>query len=202
MTAEFQPLDAETAIWYAYDPSVKVELYSTAIRTDAGVYLVDPIPGGDRQLLEWLGGAAVAGVVLTNANHDRAAGAVSLLVRAPVCRRDAADGAGRAGEMARLRCGPDSPPGLTSICIDGAAPGEVALHCSRGGGTLIVGDALINLGSHRFSFLPAKYCTDHRLMRQSLRQLLAFDFERILFAHGEPIVTRAKEQLVELLTNG
>jgi glyoxylase-like metal-dependent hydrolase (beta-lactamase superfamily II) len=36
-------------------------------------------------------------------------------------------------------------------------------------------------------------------MRESLRQLLDFQFERILFAHGEPLTTNAHARLTEIL---
>ena len=36
-------------------------------------------------------------------------------------------------------------------------------------------------------------------MRRSLRQLLEFRFERLLFAHGTPIISGAHARLAELL---
>lgn len=90
-------------------------------------------------------------------------------------------------------------PAVRLFQIEGAAPGEIALHFPGEGGTLVVGDALINMGSHGFSFLPAKYCQDARQMRRSLPQLLDCQFERILFAHGTPIVAQARRRLAELL---
>ena len=60
------------------------------------------------------------------------------------------------------------------------------------GGTLIVGDALINFEPHGFAFLPPKYCSNPKQMRRSLRKLLDYDFERMLFAHGTPILHGAR----------
>jgi hypothetical protein len=37
--------------------------------------------------------------------------------------------------------------GLRVINVEGAVAGELILHCARNGGTLIVGDALINFGA-------------------------------------------------------
>ena len=84
------------------------------------------------------------------------------------------------------------------MTIDGAAPGEIALFWA-GAGTLIVGDALINFEPAGFALLPAKYCTNQRTMRRSLRKLLDCQAERIFFAHGSPITTRASERLRQLL---
>jgi hypothetical protein len=49
------------------------------------------------------------------------------------------------------------------------------------------------------SCLPAKYCSDQTEMRCSLRKLLVREVERILFAHGTPILSRASQRLEALL---
>jgi len=67
------------------------------------------------------------------------------------------------------------------------------------GGTLIVGDALINFESYGFTFLPAKYCSNQKQMRRSLRKLLDYRAQRMLFAHGTPILSDASERLRGLL---
>ena len=78
-------------------------------------------------------------------------------------------------------------------------PGEIALYHSPNGGTLIVGDALINFEPYGFTFLPGKYCLDEKEMRRSLLKLLDRKAERILFAHGLPIVSNATARLRRLL---
>jgi hypothetical protein len=64
---------------------------------------------------------------------------------------------------------------------------------------MIMGDALINFEPHGFALLPAKYCRDSKLMRQSLPRLLERPFERMLFAHGTPILSGAHTRLEQLL---
>jgi glyoxylase-like metal-dependent hydrolase (beta-lactamase superfamily II) len=88
---------------------------------------------------------------------------------------------------------------LTAIEIDGGPIGEIAIHSSRDEGSMIVGDALINFDPYGFTFLPSKYCSNAKTMRRSLSKLLDYDFERILFAHGTPILTGARDRLEELL---
>lgn len=88
---------------------------------------------------------------------------------------------------------------LEVTAIDGAAGGEIALYHAANGGTLVIGDALINFEPYGFAFLPEKYCQDPRQMRNSLRKLLRFNAERILFAHGMPILSGASERLQQLL---
>lgn len=183
------------AIWHRYDAAVKADLFSTALRTDAGLFLVDPISAGDDILDELTSDAPVSGVVVTNANHLRSASALSERLAAPVF---AASEAEIPHACAVTNIG-QSAADLHVVPIEGAARGEIALHSRRAGGTLVLGDALINFGSHGFTFLPAKYATNPKLMRESLRQLLHLQFERILFAHGTPITSRAHAQLASLL---
>ena len=64
---------------------------------------------------------------------------------------------------------------------------------------MIVGDALINFEPHGFGLLPAKYCLDANLMRRSLGKLLDHAFERMLFAHGTPILSGARVRVEQLL---
>ena len=42
--------------------------------------------------------------------------------------------------------------------LPGAAAGEVAFYRADGRGLVMVGDALIHMGSHGFAVLPDKYC--------------------------------------------
>ena len=189
---EVQRLTAELSIWSEYDSAVKADLYSTTISVGSAIFLIDPIaPGED----DFLIGAAVRGIVITNANHLRASADFSTKFAAPIYAlpeveapgaRELHDGELLAGE-------------LQIIAIEGAAPGEIAIFCAHDQGLLVVGDALINFGSNGFSFLPAKYCSDAKRMRKSLRKLLDFNFERMLFAHGTPIMSKARDRLATLI---
>lgn len=193
---EFIRLSPALAVWHAYDPKVKAELFSTALAFSGEVTIIDPIalPVESREELELLG--RVSAIVITNANHLRDAAAFAHSYSAPI--------------FAPAELKPDLPhrhaldeticPGdLQVIRIDGTAPGEFALYHPDDGGTLIIGDALINFDPHGFTLLPAKYCTNQKKMIRSLRQLLDFQFQRILFAHGNPVTTRAHERLAALL---
>ncbi|HSH39811.1 MAG TPA: hypothetical protein VK993_13630, partial [Chthoniobacterales bacterium] len=142
------------------------------------------------------------GVVVTNENHTRAAGVVAESFAVKVY---AGAGATEAlgPSIASQSIGEEQfGPGLTAIPIEGAPAGEIALHAQADGGSLIIGDALINMGSYGFTFLPAKYCRNQKQMRRALRKLLDYRFERIVFAHGLPIVEQAEPRLRELLETG
>ena len=187
-------------VWWRYAPDVKAELFSTAIVAPGGAFLIDPIPCDD--LLGALGPAPVAGLIITNENHARHAVALAQELGAPLfAHRDAQTALGLESGC-ELADAAEFSPGLTAIALEGAPAGEVAIHSAAEGGTLIVGDALINMGAYGFALLPAKYCSNQKRMRQSLRKLLDYDFTRILFAHGLPVASDAKRRLAELLEAG
>jgi hypothetical protein len=193
---EFVRISPSYALWHTYDPKIKVDLFSTALAAGNGLIIIDPIalPPVHQADLASLG--RVAGIVITNANHPRDAATFAHFYSAPIFAplelrgelphsHDLHDG---------LAVGP-----LRVIRIEGAADAEFALYHPDEGGTLIMGDALINFDPHGFTLLPRKYCTDQKQMVRSLRKLLNLDFSRIFFAHGNPIMLRAREQLESLL---
>ncbi len=183
--------------WQAYEPAVKADLSSSALVLEAKVYFVDPIPLADAALEELTRFARPAGVILTSANHHRAAAHFRERFGVPLLAHPAA-GEGATIDVA-LAEGAEIGEGICVLEIPGAAAGEIALHSAAGEGLLVVGDALINLEPHGFGFLPDKYCADPVLMRRSLRRLLDLKFQMIAFAHGLPIVARAQQRLGALL---
>jgi hypothetical protein len=167
-------------LWRAYDPSIKTELFSTGLITPSGIYLIDPItlPQAVAKAI-----TGVAGIITTNENHDRSANEFADEFQVPIYSA----------------ASPSFPPSLTAITIEGAAPGEIAIHSEVAGGVMVVGDALINFDPYGFTFLPSKYCTNPKLMRRSLAKLLEYPFEKMLFAHGTPIQSGARQRLEALL---
>lgn len=186
-------------IWQMYDSRVKADLFSTALETGAGTYIVDPIPLEADSLLKFGAHRKVAGICVTNVNHARAATDFAKTFSVPVYVHDQlrvnADFLNATG----VPEGEAFAPGLTGIAIDGAPTGEMALYYDANGGTMVLGDALINFEPHGFGLLPAKYCLDARMMRRSLEKLLDYAFDRMLFAHGTPILSGARERVEQLL---
>jgi len=197
--ADFDRIVSNIAIWHGYDPSVKADLYSTCLLVSDAAYLVDPIPLRSEAFDELIGSAHVAGIIVTNFNHQRASAQFAEQFLAPIFARSEtfADQAPR--KFGSVADGDEICDDLHVISIEGAATGEIVLHYGQGGGTLIVGDALINFEPYGFASLPAKYCSNEKEMRRSLRKLLAYKAERILFAHGMPILSGASKQLKALL---
>lgn len=187
-------------VWQAYDSTVKADLFSTALETDAGTWVVDPIPLTSEALRSFRASHPKgAGILVTNANHARVAAdfartfAVPLYVHAELC------GAGNLLQATGVQDGEALSQGLTAVAVAGGPAGEMALHYSANGGTMVVGDALINFEPHGFGLLPAKYCLDSKRMRRSLEKLLDYSFERMLFAHGTPILSGARQRAEQLL---
>ena len=197
--AELLRLTASLSLWQVYDPAVKSDLFATAVTTQAGLFLVDPIPLESSALDDLTRASRIAGILVTNSNHLRAAEtfakrfAVTIFAAAMVASELPTDSARPVSETENLS------PGVSAIAIEGGAPGETAFHFEDDGGAMVVGDALINFEPYGFTFLPAKYCTDQKAMRRSLRRLLDWPFQRLLFAHGTPILSFARERLETLL---
>ena len=187
--------------WQAYDGVVKADLFSSAIDTARGIFLVDPIPLEKEALDDLAGAGRVAGIVVTNGNHLRATTDYSAKFSRPIFAAPAAF-PDTSLVFRHVADGDNIGDELRVIEIEGAGIGEIALYCGAADGTLIVGDALINFDPYGFTFLPAKYCSNEKEMRRSLRKLLAYKAERMLFAHGLPILSGASERLQGLLESG
>jgi glyoxylase-like metal-dependent hydrolase (beta-lactamase superfamily II) len=186
-------------IWQCYEPALKADLFSTAITTRNGRFLVDPIPLTDAALGQLLNADSVDGVIVTNRNHLRASAEFADRFSVPIFAHAETFPPGQGFPGTKVGDGGKICDELAVIGVAGAAAGEIVLHSTTNGGTLITGDALINFEPYGFTFLPRKYCSNEKEMRRSLRKLLTCKAERMLFAHGPPILSRAGERLQQLL---
>jgi glyoxylase-like metal-dependent hydrolase (beta-lactamase superfamily II) len=197
--AEIQLISPALWVWQNYDAAVKADLWSTAIQTAAGLYLIDPIRLVEDDLTGLLASTSIAGVIVTNANHHRFAAEYSNRFSVPLFAHPGSFPDAKPMRVEAVAAGDKISGDLEVIGIAGAVSGEVALYSPTNNGTLIIGDALINFQPYGFTFLPKKYCENEKLMQSSLRRLLAKPSERILFAHGTPILSRAAARLQQLL---
>lgn len=186
-------------LWHVYDGKVKAELFSTGLRTPAGTYLIDPIPlAPDAETALRIHGK-ISGIFVTNANHARAAVRFARMFAIPIFVHADLLSTADFPNATGLPDGKTVSEGVTGIGIDGGPLGEMALHDEQGAGTIVLGDALINFEPYGFGLLPPKYCRDARQMRRSLKKLLDYQFERMFFAHGTPILSGARARLEQLL---
>jgi len=197
--SDFDRIASNIAIWHGYDSTVKAELYSTCLGASGGTYFIDPVPLVSEALDELIGSDCVAGIIMTNFNHHRASAKFAEKFSVPLFGRTEALRNKAARELKRVTDEDEICEGLRAIGIEGAGDGEIALHYAPDGGTFIIGDALINFEPYGFTFLPARYCSNQKQMRRSLRKLLAYKAERMLFAHGLPILAGATDRLRGLL---
>jgi glyoxylase-like metal-dependent hydrolase (beta-lactamase superfamily II) len=181
-------------LWRCYDPAIKTDLFSTGLQTESGTFLIDPVPLAPDAMVHL---NRIAGIIVTNDNHLRAAAQFAERFDVPIFA--GATSAAALSKATRIDLESPFAPGLTAIPLNGAAAGEIAIHWDAERGTMVMGDALINFEPYGFTFLPSKYCSNFKLMRDSLTQLLDYSFERMLFSHGEPILSRASERLEQLL---
>ena len=86
------------------------------------------------------------------------------------------------------------------VRADGKSPGEVALHCPTRQ-SLFVGDAVIGNPPGRCSLLPEDKLDDPARLRESLRDLLALDFDWLLVGGGTPILGGTKAELEALVAS-
>jgi hypothetical protein len=198
VASEIEPVSPGISIWRCYDRSVKADLFSTALETASGAYIIDPIPLAPEAVASLAGQLKVAGIIVTNENHERAAAQFSEKFAVPIYLSATLIGAMRLPSATPVQ-DKGLLTALTAVEVEGAPAGEIAIHSAVGDGTMVVGDALINFEPYGFALLPAKYCSNFKAMRGSLSRLLDYSFDRMLFAHGLPILSRARERLEQLL---
>ncbi len=188
------------ATWDAHSFESKVDCHSSALGVDGQLYFVDPIPLRRELLAELAQTAAPAAVLLTSGNHARAAELYKKQLAIPIyAHANAREELGIDLDGEFLHTSTAELNAFEVVALPGAAAGEVAIFTPLDGGIMVVGDALINLPPGGLSLLPEKYCSDARELRRSLAGLLDYAFEKMLFAHGTPIVSGARGKLEALL---
>ena len=165
----------------------------------SGNLCIDPVepPAADLEEIARLG---LSRILLTNRNHSRAANKVRARTggRTAIHPADAPHARKEGAELDdELNIGEKIGP-FVVVAAPGKSPGEVALHW-RDRKILIVGDAVVGDPPGRCKLLPEKVIDDPPCLRESVRALLALDFDTLLVGDGAPILQAAKERLRELV---
>jgi glyoxylase-like metal-dependent hydrolase (beta-lactamase superfamily II) len=169
------------------------------IRHAGGNLCIDPVEPTAADLEE-IASLGVSQILLTNRNHSRAANKVRERTgaRTSIHPADAPHARKEGAELdGELHIGEKIGP-LTVVGAAGKSPGEVVLHWPERK-MLIVGDAVVGDPPGRCKLLPEKVIDDLPRLRESVRSLLALDFDILLPGDGEPILQGAKERLRELV---
>lgn len=198
---ELEPVTPHAALWHAYDRSVKADLFSTALSTSEGAFLFDPIPLDPANLEQLHATNPIRGIFVTNQNHWRGSFQLSQQLSVPILAHPDAATPETKAEFSPIADGQSVGNKLQVITVDGAAFGEIAVLCDLDDGIVVIGDALINFEPYGFTLLPPKYCVDQKKMRASLTRVLDYQFERMFFGHGFPLLAKARARLEGLLTS-
>jgi glyoxylase-like metal-dependent hydrolase (beta-lactamase superfamily II) len=189
--------DIFTWPWYSEPHGYNFNGYF--IKHADGNLCIDPVEPTAEDLEE-LASYGVARILLTNRNHSRAANKVRARTRSRTAIH-AADAPHARKEGAELddNLNPGDKVGpFVVVGVPGKSPGEIALHW-RERKILLVGDALVGDPPGRCKLLPDKVVDDPPRLRESVRGLLALDFDTLLVGDGEPIPRLAKERVRELV---
>lgn len=195
---EIQQVSERLWFWQCYEPEVKCDLSSSAVRTALGLVLIDPILLVESAMDE-LGDLQPIAVVLTSGNHHRTSSIFRERFGIPVYATDTAHRAAKDPVDHLIQDGETLFEEIDVLCMEGGGPGEIALYLPAAR-SLHLGDALIHLGEKGVEILPDKYCSDPKRLRKSLQKLLPLSYEVLTFAHGVPITARASERVATLLS--
>ena len=164
-----------------------------------GNICIDPVQASADDVEEIVR-ARPARVLLTNRNHVRAANLIRERTGARVAIHPAEAAYARSQGASiddELRVGERVGP-LVVVGVSGKSPGEVALHWPDRK-ILIVGDAVIGNPPGRCSLLREQVMDDPPRLRESVRNLLAIDFDTLLVGDGVSILSGARDRLSELV---
>jgi len=165
----------------------------------SGNLCIDPVEPTAADLEE-IARLGVSRILLTNRNHSRAANKVRARTgaRTAIHPADAPHARKEGAELDdELHVGEKIGP-LVVVGSPGKSPGEVVLHWPERK-ILIVGDAAVGDPPGRCKLLPEKVIDDLPRLRDSVRGLLALDFDTLLVGDGTPILQNAKAWLSELV---
>ena len=198
-------------------PATRMPAAFHCLQDEGGLVLIDPfqLPEAEVAELEALG--QPAHVLITNQNHERGA----LHYRRHYGARILAHGDLAGSFDFHLDSAFDHedplPGGLTAIHMPGAFKGETIFLHPDEDGSLIVGDAVMNLTLSRYGVagaamravgwpegpgsMPRLLMQNETTAVDSYRRLLATPFSRILMTHGTPILADARWTLQKGLLN-
>lgn len=168
------------------------------IRHADGNLCIDPVEPTDEVLKEMVS-HGVARILLTNRNHSRAANKVRARTggRTAIHAADAPHARDEGAELDDALKPGDKVGPFVVVGVPGKSPGEIALHAGTENPARWRCRGQRSAG--RCKLLPEKVVDDPARLRESVRGLLALDFDTLLVGDGEPITQFAKERLRELV---
>jgi uncharacterized cupin superfamily protein/glyoxylase-like metal-dependent hydrolase (beta-lactamase superfamily II) len=186
-------------MWSAWQPDRGMFFNSYLFVREDGNVAIDPLSldAETDAAIDRLGG--VRAIVLTNRDHERAAGAMRERFGARILAHAAEAPLFSVPIESTFADGEEVFPGAIAIALDGAkTAGEVALSLSAHRAA-IVGDALIGAPAGALSLLADEKLGDSQGLLLSLRRLWALRLETLLVCDGAPLWSGSDAALGALL---
>jgi len=169
-----------------------------AVRTGAGVVLIDPLPV-DADVLARLG--PVEAIVLTAGTHERSAwrlrGELGAKVYAPAAVKLVAE-----EPDVRYAEGDELPAGLQPIFAPGPGTTQHALLLGGERPVLFTSDLFVHPKGYELDYVPDEFVHDPAETRRTARKLLDVDFDVLCVGHGVPIAGNARDAVRHLVERG
>ncbi|HTQ24202.1 MAG TPA: MBL fold metallo-hydrolase [Candidatus Binataceae bacterium] len=194
-----ETIAADIRTWHWFSTPHGYDFNGLLVPHPTGNVCIDPVEPAAADLEEIIR-ACPARILLTNRNHVRAANLIRERTGARVAIHPADAGYARSQGAAiddELRTSERVGP-FVVIGVPGKSPGEVALHWPERR-ILVVGDAVIGNPPGRCGLLREQVMDDPARLRESVRALLAIDFDTLLVGDGVSVMNGAKERLGELV---
>jgi hypothetical protein len=167
---------------------------------------IDPMIPGEG--LEWFDAHGVPEhALLTNRHHDRDAWRLREAFGCTVhCVHSGIHELEGRGPVEPFDFGDELPGGIVVHEVDAICPDETALHIPRHR-ALACADGVVRWGtSEELEFVPDYLMDDPERTKQGLldayRPLLELDFELLLLAHGDPVVSGGRTALRRFVERG
>jgi len=139
-------------------------------------------------------------VLLTNRHHDRHAWRLRDAFGCTVhCVRSGLHELDGRGPVEVFDFGDELPSGVVACEVDAICPDETALYIPAHR-ALACADGVVRWpGRNELSFVPDEFMDDPEEtkagLRDAYRRLLDLDFDLLLLAHGDPVITSGREAL-------
>jgi hypothetical protein len=169
---------------------------------DGGALAVDPkLPDGSFDAFP----VRPTAVVLSTGLHNRDAALLAADLGIPVrATREAAQRLAGRLEIETFDHGAQLGPGVRHVQIGALCPDEGALFIEAGAGAIMFADALTRTGT-TLEFVPDSLMGEdpdavRRGLLSALCELLEFDFDNLLFAHGDPLLGGGRAALTDFVS--
>ena len=146
-------------------------------------------------------------VLLTNRHHDRDAWQLRDAFGCTVhCIRNGLHELDGRGPVEAFDFGDELPGGVIAYEVDAICPDETALHIPAHRALACADGVVRGSGRDELSFVPDAYMDDPEKtkagLRDAYRRLLGLDFDHLLLAHGDPVITSGKGALRAFADSG